>query len=296
MGHGDELLVSEYIERLRLKGRSHRTQREYARRIRRLMIWLDKPLTEATSHDLMRWRTELACCGNSIIAYVNTVKAMYAWLERQGHVPTSPARDLPAPKRRIGLPRPIGEDDLDYAIEHAPMRVRPWLVLAAYAGLRAQEIAYLTREDILNTWRPPMIRVTELMGKGAKVRMVPLVPYAWSELQAYGLPRRGYLFLRLRGTGPNRPATISNVANAYLHDCGFQETLHQLRHFYATEMLETSGGNLRVVQDVLGHASPSTTSIYTAVRPVDAVRAALQIQPAERRRRRAAEQLPDDAA
>lgn len=291
---GDESLIGAYIERLRLKGRSARTCQEYARRIRRLAICLeDRDLTDATPDDLLRWRIGLALSDNSIVAYTNTIRAFYAWLERSERLPASPAEDLPIPRARRGLPRPIGEDDLDYAIDNAPRRIRAWLVLAAYAGLRAQEIAYLRREDLLNTYRPPMIHVSELMAKGSRQRLVPLVPYAWSELQAYGLPRRGFVFLRLRGAGPNTPKTISNLSNRYLHDCGFDETLHQLRHFYGTEMLETSEGNLRVVQDMMGHASPATTAVYAAVRPSDAVRAALLIQPAERRRRRAEESRRD---
>lgn len=296
MASGDEKLIGAYIERLRQKGRRARTRQEYARRLRQLSIHLPDGLDNATPDDLLEWRAGLTLCDNTVVAYCNTVRGFYAWMERSGRVPEAPTKDLPVPPARKGVPRPIGEDDLDYAIDNAPDRVRPWLVLAAYEGLRAQEIAYLRREDLLNTHRPPMLHVSEEMAKGGREDVIPLVPYVWAELQAYGLPRRGYVFKRLRGSGPNRPATVSNVANAYLHDIGIDETLHQLRHHFGTSVLETAGGNLRVAQDLLRHRSLATTAIYTAIRPREALAAALAIQPAERRRRRAAEDLPDDAA
>lgn len=295
MRSGNESLISDYIDQLKLKDRSPRTRHEYARRLRQLAAWLDAPLTDAVQDDLLRWRVSLDHSNATIVAYVNTVRGFYDHLRRRGLVPVSPAEEIPVPRPPRGLPRPIGEEDLDYAIEHAPKRIRPWLVLAAYEGLRAQEIAYLRREDLLNTRRPPMLHISEEMAKGSREGLIPLLPYVWSELQAAGLPRRGYVFRRLRGSGPNRPKTISNLASAYLHDIGMDETLHQLRHFFGTSILETSGGNLRVAQDLLRHRSPATTAIYTAVRPRDTLQAALAIQPAERRRRRAAE-LPPDAA
>ncbi|MEU9022325.1 tyrosine-type recombinase/integrase [Actinomadura sp. NPDC048394] len=289
MHSGDETLVREYLTRLHLKGRSPRTITEYRRRLTRLADSLEASFQEATPDDLLRWRTGLQHSDTTISAYANTARTFFAWLARTGRIEQSPADDLPIPARRRGIPRPISEDDLDYAIENAPHRIRPWLVLAAYAGLRAQEIAYITRQDLLNTYRPPMIHVSEEMAKGSKEAMVPLIPYVWSELQAYGLPRRGYLFLRARGSGPNSPKTVSNIASEYLHECGFDETLHQLRHFFGTSVLETSGGNIRVAQEALRHSSVSSTMVYTAVQPRDAVRAVLLIQPQERRRRRAAE-------
>ena len=287
MGNRDISLVSDYIDHLRLRGRAPRTLQEYGRGLRALAEKLGTtPITEATADDLLRWRTDLTVADQTVLNYATPVRGFYAWLERKGHVTRSPADDLPLPPTRRGLPRPIGDADLDYAIDSAPNRIRPWLVLAAYVGLRAKEIAYLQREDILNSWRPPMIRVTTLMGKGSRERFVPMSPYVWSELQAYGLPRRGYAFLRERGGGPNTPARISNLANEHLHACGLEETLHQLRHWFGTETLDTSGGKLRVVQELLGHTSPQTTSVYAAIRQADSVQAVMLIQPAERRRRR----------
>lgn len=287
--------ISDYIDHLRLRGRAPRTLREYSRGLRALAEWLaPTELTQATREDLSRWRSGLTVTDQTVLNYATPVRGFYAWLTRYEHIDRDPALGLPLPPTRRGLPRPISDADLDYAIDAAPRRIRPWLVLAAYAGLRAKEITYLRREDVLNTGRPPAIRVTTLMGKGSRERLVPLSPYVWSELQAHGLPRRGFIFLRERGHGPNTPSRVSNLANAHLRACGLDETLHQLRHWFGTETLESSGGHLRVVQELLGHASPSTTAVYAAIRPSDAVRAVMLIQPAERGRRRAADATADD--
>lgn len=284
MGNQDISLVADWIEQLSLRGKAPRTLTEYGRNLRRLAEWLDDtPITAATENDLLRWRKSLTVADQTVMNYATPIRAFYAWLERKGHVARNPAIDLPVPRTRRGLPRPISDADLDYAIDTAPARIRPWLVLAAYAGLRALEIAQLQRRDVLNTWRPPMLRI---VGKGQKERMVPLSPYLWSELQAAGLPRRGYVFTRIHGVGPNTPARISNLCNAHLHDCGFDETLHQLRHWFGTETLDTSRGKLRVVQELMGHSNPATTAGYAAIRQADAVNAVLLLQPSERAKRR----------
>ena len=148
MGDRDISLVADYLDQLRLRGRASRTLAEYGRGLRRLAESLgDTPITDATTHDLQQWRAGLHLAPRTIVNYATPVRGFYAWLEREGHVPRNPTQGLPLPSVRPGLPRPIGDADLDYAIDSAPRRVRPWLVLAAYAGLRAQEIAFIMNRD-----------------------------------------------------------------------------------------------------------------------------------------------------
>jgi integrase/recombinase XerC len=174
-------------------------------------------------------------------------------------VPVRPDIDVPLPKARKGRPRPISEEQLRVAILNAPRRIRPWLVLAALAGLRCAEIAGLRREDLLDTADEPVIIV---MGKGRKERIVPLSPQLWRELVDYGLPRRGIVFLRRDGQrGQNDPKLVSQLANAYLKSVGVNETLHQLRHRFATQAYAVHK-DLRVVQELMGHADPATTARY----------------------------------
>ncbi len=99
-------------------------------------------------------------------------------------------------------------------------------------------------------------------GKGNKDRIVPMCDRVLSELQTYGVPQRGPLFPRLDGrpgawTGPR----VSMVANLYLHDQGIADTLHSLRHRFATRC-QAETGNLLVVATLLGHENPATTMLY----------------------------------
>ena len=168
------------------------------------------------------------------------------------------------PRSGRTIPRPIGDDDLFAALETAPPRVRPWLVLAAWAGLRAKEIALLRRECVLDTLARPALLIATDATKGRNERIVPLSPFVVGELRAAGLPASGWVFRRQDGHyGPNTPAKLSHLANRHLHGCGINATLHQLRHRFGTEAYR-SGHDLRAVQELMGHASPETTAGYAA--------------------------------
>jgi integrase len=109
--------------------------------------------------------------------------------------------------------------------------------------------------------RQPLLRVTE--GKGGHMRVVPLSSALAATLK--GLPhRRGPVIPRADGRpGPNRAHRISQTANDFLHQMGIVETLHQCRHRFATSAYQACQ-DIRAVQDLLGHASPTTTAIYAA--------------------------------
>jgi len=253
--------VQMYLERLRLEGKTEQTRKTYGRTVRELSLWLNdrgRTLLTATPADLLEWRAQMRHAPNTVLTYVTAMRSFYRWAVRGGLLTTDPSADVPAPPRRRGRPRPIPEDRLVMAIVNAPPRIKPWLLLAALAGLRAREIADLQRDDILETAAPP---VMVIRGKGNRERVVPLSPQLWAALVEAGLPRAGHVFLRVDGAGPNTAHRISCVANAYLHSIGITETLHQLRHRFATQAYKF-GQDLRQVQELLGHASPTTTAVY----------------------------------
>lgn len=272
-------VIDQFIEHLALRGKSIKTQEHYRNTLQRLAAWLvprDRTLMSATENDLQLWRKGLTVSPNSIASYGVAVRSFYGWARRKG-LRDDPTLDLYLPQPERGLPRPIAEADLELAISTASPRVRPWLVLAGYAGLRACEIATLRRDRILNAVEPAMIMIG---GKGGKWRTTPMSPYVWTELLAAGLPARGHVFLRRDGRpGPNHPGVVSRLCNEHLHSLGLDDTLHGLRHRFATRALAAAGGNLRVVQELLGHSSPTTTQIYTAFVNQAAVDAVLAIQP-----------------
>jgi integrase/recombinase XerC/integrase/recombinase XerD len=165
----------------------------------------------------------------------------------------------------------------------APRRVRLWIVLAAWAGLRACEIAGLRAESI-RLGAAPCIVITAEATKGQSERIVQLCDFAVAEIRAAGLPRRGWAFARADGLpGPNTPHRVSVLANTLLRECGIPDTFHGLRHRCLTQLYNATL-DLRLVQEFAGHRRPETTAVYTKVADGKAM-AAVQLLPVPQRLR-----------
>lgn len=284
--------VTDWLDWLTQRGLAPTTKVGYRRVMTLLNAWLamrghdvgadGDALITATKDDLTVWRESLGYLSTgSVLTYLAPVRTYYSWVCTKGLRPDDPTDGLPLPKQPRRLPRPIADDPLEDAIAGARPRVRIILILAAYAGLRACEIARLRREDILNTADSPVLLIT---GKGSHERTVPLGMYVWSELCTWGLPRRGYIVPRMDAQiGPCKPQLISKIANDYLHAGGIEETLHQLRHRFGTSAYGASH-DLRVVQELMGHQSPSTTAGYAAFSNTAAAGAVAAIEPSRRLR------------
>lgn len=254
--------LGEYFEFLRLEGLSELTIRARRGALDRLARQLAAPLLEATPEDLLAWRKAMTVGPVSVRSYVSHVQQFYGWAARRGLLPASPAAGIPVPRIARRIPRPIGTDDLFAAVAQAPDRLRLWLVLAAWCGLRAKEIALLRRECIVLTASPPVLLVATGATKGVHERMIPLSRFAVAEIGAAGLPASGWCFLRRDGRpGPNRPAHVSALVNAFLRDCGIAATLHMLRHWFGTSTYHVDK-DLRGVQELMGHASVQSTQGY----------------------------------
>jgi integrase/recombinase XerC len=101
-------------------------------------------------------------------------------------------------------------------------------------------------------------------GKGGNPGTVPIGPVLEDELRR--LPTRGWLFPKMDGTvGPLRAWSVSHLANDHLHRIGSSHTLHSCRHRFGTMVYRLSGGDLRLTQEMMRHASPVSTAIYTEV-------------------------------
>jgi integrase/recombinase XerC len=283
----DAVLVREHLRYLQLLGRSESTVYARSRALIRLGLAI-RPvrLAYAGVPELYAWRQQLAVGDGSVQSYVTHVREFYAWLQAQDVRDDNPALALPVPPRPRMLPRPVSSEDLAYALATAPARIRPWLVLAAWCGLRAKEIALLRRESVLDAAEPPALIVAIDATKGRRAeRMIPLHPFALAELQRLPLPRSGWVFPRRDGRpGPNQPWRVSHLCNDHLHSLGIAASVHQLRHWFGTETYRASR-DLRVVQELLGHASPQTTAGYAAIsrEGTAAAVAALPVPPAKLR-------------
>jgi integrase/recombinase XerC len=283
-----------HLEHLRLKG--HTPTSVYARKraLARLTAWLEaqenpgrsgnRPgwmlaataeLLYATPADLADWRASLTVGDDAVVAYVSHVKSFYKFCMDEGLRADNPAASLPVPRLGRRIPRPIAEDDLMDALAAAPRRIRLMLVLAGWCGLRAKEIAYLRRENVMDTASPPVLLVAGDATKGRAERVVPLSAFVLAEIAAARIPPSGYVFRRMDGRpGPNEPWRVSQLCCRHLHRHGISASLHQLRHRYGTQFYRASGRDLRLTQETMGHARPETTAGYTLTDRPEAAAAA----------------------
>lgn len=204
------------------------------------------------------------------------VRSFLRFLERRGLVNAAGAAALRAPKQPKSLPKPLTAADARRVVSAGEqLAEEPWiaarnaavLTLLYGCGLRISEALGLTGADLASP-RETVLRVT---GKGGKTRLVPVLPVAFAAVEAYrrlcpyDLDARGPLFRGVRG-GPLNPAIVQREMARLRSALGLPETAtpHALRHSFATHLLGR-GGDLRTIQELLGHASLSTTQIYTGV-------------------------------
>lgn len=274
--------ISLHLANLRLRQcREDTTIKQRASVLRRLQRALGggDPVN-ATPADLLAWQESLAGLSpQTHNTYVSHLRGYYQWAIRAELRTTDPTTRLVRPRLPRRLPRPIPEDKLVAAIAAADGRVRLWLVLAAWGGLRARELATLHRSHLLLDADPPVLLVAD--GKGGHQRTVPLAPVILAELRDYPSPpgRGGWLFPRADGRRGEHitPARVSAMCNAHLRALGISDTLHSLRHRFGTELYHAAP-DLRMVQEIMGHASPTTTAGYVAYNREAAGRAVLAMR------------------
>jgi len=240
--------VARWLLSMRRRNLSPATIAKRASVARRLSTSAGVPLIAVTADDIEQW-LDRPICARTRYTDLSHVSVFFQWAMRNNMALSDPTASIDRPKLRAGLPRPIATADLAYAIDQADGSLRAMLLLAAYGGLRCAEIASLHAEDI----NDDMMLVH---GKGGRDRIVPLHPETAAALAAIGMPSYGPLF-------DGRPWRVSHDIRHHLEVCGVRASAHQLRHWFATATYEASGNDLRMVQDLLGHSSPSTTAIYT---------------------------------
>lgn len=204
------------------------------------------------------------------------VRSFLRYLEREGLANAAAATAMRAPRQPRSLPRPLTAKDAvrvvatDEQLHHAPwIRARNACVMTLLygCGLRLGEALSLDGGAL----RDPGERALRITGKGGKTRLVPLLPVlfeaadAYRALCPYDLAPGAPLFRGARG-GPLRPAVLQRDMRRLRSALGLPDTAtpHALRHSFATHLLG-SGGDLRTIQELLGHASLTTTQAYTGV-------------------------------
>jgi integrase len=277
--------VRAHLAYLALLGRASTTVYSRHLALDALAAAIASPVIDATPAMLTAWRANLHHAPATICCYISHVSQFYAWAVREELRRDNPAARLAIPRKPRRLPRPIATADLVTAYLAAQGRVRAWILLAAFAGLRCCEIAGLRAECVILRGSAPRILVAAGATKGTSERSVPLCGFAAAELAVIGLPSRGWCFGRLDGQpGPNRPWTVSHVLSAFLHDLGLPDTPHSLRHWFGSEAYDGSG-DIVAVMELLGHKDISTTRLYVRLhnRAATAAVATLPVPPELRR-------------
>jgi len=253
--------LDEHCRWMMRAGRAPRTVKLRRMHMQYLSDFLDGDPFEASDRDLEAWQDSLPVA--QLQFKTAMVRPYYDYIHKRGYRQDNPAALLVTPRSKRGIPRPIAFDAMERAIITAPERIRAWLILAAYAGLRAKEIAYLTR-DCFEPLPDGSVLIRLVRTKGEHQRMSALPTWAWELIQPV-LTESGLCFRRERGTGPVTPHVVSQLCNDWLHKSGTHSTLHTLRHWAGSSGIDVE--DLRIVQEFLGHSNPQTTAIYTAVHP-----------------------------
>lgn len=205
---------------------------------------------------------------------LSALKSLFRFLDRQGLVHNAVFGVVRAPRLPISVPKPLGvEEALETLAAAADIQSEPWMAARDVAlfsllygcGLRLGEALSLTRGTA------PKGESMTITGKGRKQRLVPLLPAVTDAVAAYvaQCPFAGGadapLFVGARG-GPLNPGVVQRQMRRLRPVLGLPDTAtpHALRHSFATHLL-AGGGDLRTIQELLGHASLSTTQRYTAV-------------------------------
>jgi integrase/recombinase XerC len=221
-------------------------------------------------------RRKQGVSGRSLARTLSALRAFFRWLEHEGLAKNRAVLDVARPKIPHGIPKPLTvtkAGDLVAPETHTDKddwiaaRDTAVLLLLYGAGLRISEALALQAGDAPT----PARDVVRILGKGGKERLVPILPIAIEAIQAYQalcpypLSTDGALFLGARG-GPLSPRIIQLAIARLRHALGLPDTAtpHALRHSFATHLL-SAGADLRQIQELLGHASLSTTQIYTDV-------------------------------
>jgi site-specific recombinase XerD len=266
---------------LRRRGAAERTRREYGTDLAQFAAWAsDHALdpVEITYPWLRRYAQHLSEARSApatVARKLASLRSFFRTLVEHGQMTANPADLMPAPKRPARLPRTLPATEVAALLDRIPattpleLRDRAMFELAYGCGLRAEELVNLDHGSV--DFDGEQVRVE---GKGGKTRFVPVGEPALRAISAYVERARGTL-----AGGEGDPALLLSKSGRRLSTSDVRRRLrvwarhaaaqgavhpHALRHSFATHLLE-GGADLRAIQELLGHASISTTQVYTRV-------------------------------
>lgn len=273
--HGNQALLAGFLAHLSSERRlSPHTAEGYGRDVRALLeLAGDTPLRDIGIHHVRRYVAVLhsrGLQGRSLARALSAWRGFFNFLARDHGFKANPCVGVRPPKARKSLPHALSPDEAARLLEFEPdgvlaCRDRAMLELFYSSGLRLSELSSLDLEQL--NLGDGTVQVT---GKGAKTRIVPVgsVAVRWltrwlGERGQLVFPGQSALFVNRRGTRL-APRTIQSRLKLWALKQGIPSNVHPhvLRHSFASHLLQSSG-DLRAVQELLGHASISTTQVYT---------------------------------
>ena len=269
--------IRRFIEHLAQRNLSPHTAENYARDLAVLQAWCEKQgLKDWAALDVHHIRSFVSTrhrqglAPKSLQRLLASIRSFYKFLEGEGVTKVNPAEGLRAPKAAKRLPDTMDADQTARLMQITgddveTVRDRAIIELLYSSGLRLAELISIRLTDM--DLGQGLVTVT---GKGNKTRIVPVGRMALQAIAAWlkvrtelAKPEDATLFVSVRG-GPLRPRTVQSRLRKWGIAQGVQQGVypHLLRHSFASHVLESSG-DLRAVQELLGHANISTTQIYT---------------------------------
>lgn len=274
-----EPIIEDFLNYLLIeRGRSKNTIVSYKRDIQKFAAFLsgkDKSVHSFSRGDVSSFMEFLRDGGydaSTVARHLSTIRTFAKYLVLEGLREDDPTEEIRTPRRWERLPKALTVEDIEKILCEVRgsrfwMRDLCMIELMYASGLRVSELVALKVEDI--NLQAGFIRV---VGKGNKERVVPLSTRTAELIREYMSKERvkfikggdkGYLFLSQRG-GPMTRQRFWQTLTGYAKKAGIKISPHQLRHSFATHLLE-GGADLRSVQKMLGHSDISTTQIYTKV-------------------------------
>ncbi len=276
----DEALAG-YDRDLRARSMAERTRRAYGVDLGQFVAWARQRGLEpgkVRHRDVRRYAAGLSAEGAAAATTARklaAVRGLFDFLVRTERIGQNPADLVSSPKREEKLPRVLSSEQVRALLERIPARTplelrdRAMLELAYSCGLRCEEIVNLDRRSF--DFETEQLRV---LGKGSKERLLPVGEPAQRALRRYlergrhvlaTDPREQALFLSKSGRRLSG-SDVTRRLGLWVREAALAAGVspHSLRHSFATHLLE-GGADLRTIQDLLGHASISTTQVYTRV-------------------------------
>ena len=268
--------INEYINFIsQVKNLSNNTAKSYLRDLKKFSDFVERlnisKYSEITDDICSAWIGDLfskKINPSSIQRHISSAKGFFKFLKKNNVVNSSPFELITAPKTPNNLPEVLSPEDVEQLLKFKPtsvIEIRDLAIIELIysSGLRVSETININLDDFEED-----MSFLRILGKGSKTRLVPVGKYAKSAINAWLIERNKIinstdaLFLNLRG----KRISIRSV-QLRLRKMALKQGLapihpHMLRHSFATHMLESSG-DLRTIQELLGHSSLSTTQIYT---------------------------------